>query len=109
MLLPHGDVLVFFAAVAMRGEGLRRYVDRSIVKLCGHIAVLMLKQIKDKIMQEGGQVTVHSMKCAESLDKASKLMSNLESCMLFADCGAKRTNSPLLSEVAKKALKLVGN
>ncbi|XP_044451813.1 uncharacterized protein [Triticum aestivum] len=73
-----------------------------IVKLCGQIAILMLKR---------GQDTAQLKECVDSLQKASKIMSSLESCMLFAgtDCGVKKTARPLclLSDVAKEARELV--
>ena len=73
-----------------------------IVKLCGQIAILMLQR---------SHVTADLEECVKSLCKASKIMSNLESCMLFAgtDCGVKKTARPLLSDIAKKASQLVGN
>ena len=73
-----------------------------IVKLCGQIAILMLQR---------DHVTADLEECVKSLCKASKIMSNLKSCMLFAgtDCGVKKTARPLLSDIAEKASQLVGN
>ncbi|XP_048551316.1 uncharacterized protein LOC125530940 [Triticum urartu] len=73
-----------------------------IVKLCGQIAVLMLQP---------GQHTALLNEFLKSLEKASKILSNLESCMLFAgtDCGVKRTARPLLSDLVEKVRNLVGN
>ncbi|KAM3300171.1 hypothetical protein ACQJBY_041283 [Aegilops geniculata] len=72
-----------------------------IVKLCGQIVVLMLQR---------GQVTARLKLCVESLREASDIMSDLESCMLFAetDCGVKKTVRPLLSDLVEKARKLLG-
>jgi len=72
-----------------------------IVKLCGQIAESMMpsqsyaKHFRDK-------------EFLQSLSKASKIMSSLESCMLFAgtDFGLKQTVRPLLSEVEKKVSEL---
>ncbi|VAH22957.1 unnamed protein product [Triticum turgidum subsp. durum] len=73
-----------------------------IVKLCGQIAVLMLQP---------GQDTVLLNEFLKSLENASKILSNLESCMLFAgtDCGVKKTARPLLSDLVEKVRNLVGN
>ncbi|XP_048559175.1 uncharacterized protein LOC125539707 [Triticum urartu] len=72
-----------------------------IVKFCGQIVVLML---------ERGQVTARLKLCVESLRETSEIMSDLESCMLFAgtDCGVKKTARPLLSDLVEKARKLLG-
>ncbi|XP_020194672.1 uncharacterized protein [Aegilops tauschii subsp. strangulata] len=73
-----------------------------IVKLCGQIAVRMMRR---------GQYSAHfkDQKFVETLSKASIIMSNLESCMLFAgtDCGTKKTARPLLSDLVKEAHVLV--
>ncbi|VAH10455.1 unnamed protein product [Triticum turgidum subsp. durum] len=73
-----------------------------IVKLCGQIADLMLQP---------GQDTTQLNEFLKSLEKASKIMSNLESCMFFAgtDCGVKKTASPLLSDLVEKVRNLVGD
>ncbi|KAM3412801.1 hypothetical protein ACQJBY_004144 [Aegilops geniculata] len=73
-----------------------------IVKLCGQIAVLMLQPSQD---------TAQLNEFLKSLEKASKIMSNLEGCMLFAgaDCGVKKTAKPLLSDLVEKVRNLVGN
>ncbi|XP_037429603.1 uncharacterized protein LOC119295305 [Triticum dicoccoides] len=69
-----------------------------IVKLCGQIALTMMRR---------GQYSAHfkDQKFMETLSKASTIMSNLESCMLFAgtDCGAKKTVRPLFSDLVKEA------
>ncbi|XBI05753.1 hypothetical protein VPH35_133875 [Triticum aestivum] len=73
-----------------------------IVKLCGQIAVTMMRrsqyntQFKDQ-------------KFVETLSKVSSVTCNLESCMLFAgtDGGAKKTVRPLLSDLVKEAEALV--
>ncbi|CAN6374592.1 unnamed protein product [Urochloa humidicola] len=68
-----------------------------IVKLCGRIAASMMQSqpYADRFRNK---------KFAQSLTKASEIMSNLESCMIFAgtDFGLKRTVRPLLSELDKK-------
>ncbi|CAO2152744.1 unnamed protein product [Urochloa humidicola] len=68
-----------------------------IVKLCGRIAASMMQSqpYADRFRNK---------KFAQSLTKASEIMSNLESCMIFAgtDFGPKRTVRPLLSELEKK-------
>ncbi|XBH58910.1 hypothetical protein VPH35_080263 [Triticum aestivum] len=75
-----------------------------IVKLCGQLVVLVLKRSSQ-------DTTLQFKECVQSLSRASGIMSNLESCMLFAgtDCGMKTTARPLLSNLAEEALKLVGN
>ncbi|XP_037473526.1 uncharacterized protein LOC119349578 [Triticum dicoccoides] len=72
-----------------------------IVKLCGQIALLMLQR---------RQVTARLKLCVDSLEKASEILSDLESCMVFAgtDCGVKKTARPLLSDLVEKARKLLG-
>ncbi|EMS46376.1 hypothetical protein TRIUR3_11700 [Triticum urartu] len=73
-----------------------------IVKLCGQIAVTMMRR---------SQYSEHfkDQKFVETLSKASKITCNLESCMLFAgtDGGAKKTARPLLSDLVKEAEALV--
>ncbi|XP_020166350.2 uncharacterized protein [Aegilops tauschii subsp. strangulata] len=73
-----------------------------IVKLCGQIAVTMMRR---------SQYNTHfkDQKFVETLSKASRITCNLETCMLFAgtDCGAKKTARPLLSDLVKEAEALV--
>ncbi|KAM3205977.1 hypothetical protein ACQJBY_061579 [Aegilops geniculata] len=73
-----------------------------IVKLCGQIAVTMMRR---------SQYNTHfkDQKFVETLSKVSSVMCNLESCMLFAgtDGGAKKTARPLLSDLVKQAEALV--
>jgi len=75
-----------------------------IVKLCGQIAESMMpsqsyaKHFRDK-------------EFLQSLSKASKIMSSLESCMLFAgtDCGMDKIAWPLLSDLEGELNKLAAN
>uniref|UniRef100_A0A3B6I5I2 Uncharacterized protein n=1 Tax=Triticum aestivum TaxID=4565 RepID=A0A3B6I5I2_WHEAT len=73
-----------------------------IVKLCGQIAVTMMKR---------SQYIAHfkDQKFVESLSEVSRKTCNLESCMLFAgtDGGAKKTARPLLFDLVKEAEVLV--
>uniref|UniRef100_A0A8R7UYX5 Uncharacterized protein n=1 Tax=Triticum urartu TaxID=4572 RepID=A0A8R7UYX5_TRIUA len=73
-----------------------------IVKLCGQIAVTMMRC---------SQYNTHfkDQKFVETLSKASRITCNLEPCMLFAgtNCGAKKTARPLLSDLVKEAEALV--
>ncbi|XBI05715.1 hypothetical protein VPH35_133845 [Triticum aestivum] len=73
-----------------------------VVKLCGMIAVTMMRH---------SQYNTHikDQKFMETLSEASRIMCNLESCMLFAgtDGGAKKTARPLLSDLVKEANALV--
>lgn len=68
-----------------------------IVKLCGHIAASMI---------QSQQYAEHfrNKEFVQSLSKASKVMSSLESCMMFVgtDFGLKKTVRPLLSEVVSE-------
>ncbi|CAO2140713.1 unnamed protein product [Urochloa humidicola] len=68
-----------------------------IVKLCGQIAASMMQS-------QPYAERFRNKKFAQSLTKASEIMSNLESCMIFAgtDFGLKKTVRPLLSELEKK-------
>jgi len=67
-----------------------------IVKLCGQIAksVMLCEQYVGIFRNKGFKI---------SLSEASKTMSELESCMLFAgtDFGLRKTVRPLLSEIEK--------
>jgi hypothetical protein len=74
-----------------------------IVKLCGEISVLMMRR---------SQYIMHfrDQEFAQSMSKALKNMSNLESCILFTetDCGRrKKTVGPLLFDLEKEVLNLV--
>ncbi|TKV99806.1 hypothetical protein SEVIR_8G068000v4 [Setaria viridis] len=75
----------------LRADSLR------IVKLCGRIAASMMQS-------QPYAERFRNKKFAQSLTKASEIMSNLESCMIFAgtDFGLKKTVRPLLSELEKK-------
>ncbi|CAL4989120.1 unnamed protein product [Urochloa decumbens] len=68
-----------------------------IVRLCGYIAasVMSFEPYAD---------CFRNNEFAKSFTKASKIMSNLESCMIFAgtDFGVKKILRPLLSELEKK-------
>jgi hypothetical protein len=68
-----------------------------IVKLCGHIAASTI---------QSQQYAEHfrNKEFVQSLSKASKVMSSLESCMMFVgtDFGLKKTVRPLLSEVVSE-------
>ncbi|CAN6362558.1 unnamed protein product [Urochloa humidicola] len=68
-----------------------------IVKLCGRIAASMMQS-------QPYAERFRNKKFSQSLNKASKIMSNLESCMIFAgtDFRLKKTVRPLLSELEKK-------
>ncbi|CAL4994501.1 unnamed protein product [Urochloa decumbens] len=72
-----------------------------IVKLCGYIAasVMSFEPYAD---------CFRNNEFAKSFTKASKIMSNLESCMIFAgtDFGVKKILRPLLSELEKKVSNL---
>ncbi|XP_062181904.1 uncharacterized protein LOC133886183 [Phragmites australis] len=78
-------------------------ISLRTVKLCGQIAVSMMRR---------NHYTEHfkNQGFVESLSQAKKIMSNLESCMLFAgtDLDVKKIDRPLLSELEKEALELVG-
>jgi hypothetical protein len=73
-----------------------------IVKLCGQIAVTMMRR---------SQYMAHfkDQKFVETLSEASRIMCNLESCMLFAgtDGGGKKTGRGLLWDVVKEAQAMV--
>nr|CAB3452511.1 unnamed protein product [Digitaria exilis] len=73
-----------------------------IVKLCGRIVEPMMQ--REQYAQH-----FRNKEFAVSLSKASKIMSNLESCMLFAgtDFGPRKTTRPLLSDLKKSAQHLV--
>jgi hypothetical protein len=73
-----------------------------IVKLCGQIAITMIGR-SQYIMHFKDQEFV------ETMSEASRIMCNLESCMLFAgtDGGAKKTVRPLLSDLVKEAQTMV--
>ena len=75
----------------LRADSLR------IVKLCGRIAASMMQS-------QPYAERFRNKKFAQSLIKASEIMSNLESCMIFAgtEFGLKKTVRPLLSELEKK-------
>ncbi|KAL6868249.1 hypothetical protein ACP4OV_015094 [Aristida adscensionis] len=77
-------------------------VSLRIVKLCGQIAVSMMlhSQYSEQFQNQ---------EFLKSLSKASKIMSNLESCILFAGTALalKGTVRPLLSEIEEKARQLV--
>ncbi|CAN6360932.1 unnamed protein product [Urochloa humidicola] len=77
-------------------------ISLAIVKLCGQIAATMMLR---------NQYTEHfrNQAFAESLSKAKKIMSNLESCIVFAGTHLqpKLMASPLLSELEEEMLKLV--
>ncbi|XP_022684773.1 uncharacterized protein LOC111258188 [Setaria italica] len=72
-------------------------ISLRIVKLCGQIAATMMMR---------SQYTEHfkNQGFAESLSKAKKIMSNLESCVLFAgtELRLKKIATPLLSEIEKE-------
>lgn len=74
-----------------------------IVKLCGQIAASMMSrnQYTEQFKNQG---------FVDSLSETTKIMSNLESCILFADTDPqlKKIATPLLSELEKEALLLVG-
>jgi hypothetical protein len=75
----------------------------NIVKLCGQIAVSMMKR---------NQYTVYfkNQEFVKSLSEARKIMSNLESCVLFAgrDHGLRKMARPLLLDLEKEARNMVG-
>ena len=74
-----------------------------IVKLCGQIAASMMSrnQYTEQFKNQG---------FVDSLSETTKIMSNLESCILFAetDIQLKKIAAPLLSELEKEVLLLVG-
>ena len=74
-----------------------------IVKLCGQIAVSMMQR---------NQYTEYfkNQEFVKSLSEARKIMSNLESCVLFAgrDHGLRNMARPLLLDLEKEAEKVVG-
>ncbi|CAL4899270.1 unnamed protein product [Urochloa decumbens] len=74
-----------------------------IVKLCGRIVEPMMQH--DLYAQH-----FRNIEFVKSLSKASTIMSNLESCMLFAetDFGPRKTVRPTLSVLKNRALHLVG-
>lgn len=78
-------------------------VSLRIVKLCGQIAVLMMRHVH-KYTQH-----LKDQEFDKSLFEASKLMSGLESCMLFTgtDVGMKKIGEPLAS-LATEVQQLVG-
>ncbi|KAL6868246.1 hypothetical protein ACP4OV_015091 [Aristida adscensionis] len=75
-----------------------------IVKFCGQIAI--------SIMQRNNQYMEHfkNKKFIKSLSESSKIMSNLESCVLYAgtDFRLKKAVRPLLIDIEEKAGLLVG-
>ncbi|CAD6340958.1 unnamed protein product [Miscanthus lutarioriparius] len=77
----------------------------NIVKLCGQIALSMMQR---------NQYTEHfkHQEFVKSLCKARKIMSNLESCVLFAgtgrDHGLRKMAWPLLFDLEKEAERVVG-
>ncbi|CAN6347770.1 unnamed protein product [Urochloa humidicola] len=73
-----------------------------IVKLCGRIVEPMMQ--RDQYAQH-----FRNTDFVSSLSNASKIMSKLESCMLFAatDFRSQKTMRPLLSDIKKRALRLV--
>ncbi|KAF8745634.1 hypothetical protein HU200_013428 [Digitaria exilis] len=74
-----------------------------IVKLCWRIVEPMME--RDRYAQH-----FKNKEFVKSLSNASEIMSNLESCMLFAGTDFKRnkTMRPLLFDIEKRALHLVG-
>jgi len=77
----------------------------NIVKLCGQIALSMMQR---------NQYTEHfkHQEFVKSLCKARKIVSNLESCVLFAgtgrDHGQRKMAWPLLFDLEKEAERVVG-
>lgn len=75
----------------------------NIVKLCAQIAVSMM---------QCNQYTEHfkNQEFVKSVSEARKLMSNLESCVLFAgrDHRLRKMARPLLMDLEKEARKMVG-
>lgn len=78
-------------------------ISLRIVKLCSQIAASMMchNQFTEQFKNQG---------FVESLSEAKKIMSNLESCILFAgtEFGLKNISMPLLSELEKKVRELAG-
>jgi hypothetical protein len=100
--IPHKDGEVVAKLKDIVEENCEATADcLRIVKLCGEITVLM--------MQRSQYIThFRDQQFVQSLSKALKNMSNLESCILFAgtDCGW-NTVEPLLFDLEKEVLELV--
>ncbi|CAO2143567.1 unnamed protein product [Urochloa humidicola] len=96
-----GEAFVMKLKTVIDGNTQQTTDSLRIVKLCGRIAASMMQ------CQPYAE-HFRNKEFVQSLSKASKIMSSLESCMMFAgsDFGLKKTVRPLLSELEKKVADL---
>ncbi|XP_039822559.1 uncharacterized protein LOC120684740 [Panicum virgatum] len=101
--LGNGELFVKKLKTILKENCKETITSLRIVKLCGQIATSMMSRNKytEQFKNQG---------FVDSLSEAKKIMSNLESCILFAetDIQLKKIAAPLLSELEKEVLLLVG-
>jgi len=101
--IGNGELFVKKLKTILKENCKETITSLRIVKLCGQIATSMMSRNKytEQFKNQG---------FVDSLSEAKKIMSNLESCILFAetDIQLKKIAAPLLSELEKEVLLLVG-